>query len=53
VYLKKAAVAYETGLQDYKSALAVYTQIKTKYPASYEAQNIDKYIERAKILLQK
>jgi tetratricopeptide (TPR) repeat protein len=52
-YLKKAATAYETGLQDYKNALEIYTQIKNKYPSAYEAQTIDKYIERAKILLQK
>lgn len=51
-YLKKAATAYES-LSDYKNALEIYNRIKSKYPASFEAQSIDKYIERAGFLLQK
>src|SRR5215470_8767231 len=47
IYLKKAAVAYES-LEDYKSALEIYTIIKTKYPKSLEATTSEKYIERAK-----
>jgi tetratricopeptide (TPR) repeat protein len=49
VYLKKAAIAYES-LSDYENALKIYNQIKSKYPNSYEAQTIDKYIERVKLL---
>ncbi|MDR1562031.1 MAG: tetratricopeptide repeat protein [Dysgonamonadaceae bacterium] len=52
IYLKKAATAYES-LSDYKNALDIYKQIKNKYPASGEAQAIDKYIERAKLLQTK
>jgi tetratricopeptide (TPR) repeat protein len=51
IYLKKAAVAYES-LGDYKEALKAYNKIKTKYPESQEAANIDKYIERAKDLVK-
>jgi tetratricopeptide (TPR) repeat protein len=51
VYLKKAAVVYEK-TQNYKSALDIYNTIKTKYPESQEAANIDKYIERAKSLIK-
>jgi len=53
LYLKKAANAYEQGLKDYRKALDVYTQIKNKYPNSPEGNNIDKYIERSKLLIQK
>ena len=45
-YLKKAAVAYES-LANYKAAVNAYKTIKTKYPASTEAQTIDKYIIKA------
>lgn len=51
IYLQKAGIAYES-LQDYKSALEMYTSIKTQYPESMEANSIDKYIERAKALLK-
>lgn len=51
VYLKKAATVYES-LSDYKNALDIYTQIKNKYPNSAEAQSIDKYIERANLLIK-
>ena len=50
--LAKAALIYES-LEDYKSALDIYNTIKTKYPESQEASNIEKYIERAKILSNK
>jgi tetratricopeptide (TPR) repeat protein len=46
IYLKKAGRAYEH-LGDYKGALEVYTKIKEKYPTGTEAQDIDKYIDRA------
>ena len=50
IYLKKAGIAYEH-LQKYDKAVKVYTSIKQKYPASQEANAIDKYIERAKMKL--
>ena len=44
-YLLKAGIAAEDlGRKD--DALAFYEQIKVKYPASVEAQEIDKYISR-------
>jgi tetratricopeptide (TPR) repeat protein len=52
IYLKKQATALESQ-QNYKAALEVYTAIKNRYPSSYEAQGIDRYIERARILSQK
>jgi len=48
IYLKKAGVAYEH-LLDYSKALKSYQTIKDKYPLSSEANEIDKYIERAKL----
>lgn len=45
VYLKKAGYAYEDkGMKE--EALKMYTQIKTDFPDSQEAQQIDKYIGR-------
>ncbi|MDH8702392.1 tetratricopeptide (TPR) repeat protein [Dysgonomonadaceae bacterium PH5-43] len=52
IYLNKAAKAYES-LEDYKSALDLFTTIKTKYPQSKEANVVDKYITRNKALLNK
>jgi tetratricopeptide (TPR) repeat protein len=46
VYLKKAGRAYEH-LKNYREAVKVYTSIKEKYPASPDAQDIDKYIDQA------
>ena len=51
IYLKKMALAYEN-LADYKGALEAYNTIKTKYPESQEASDVDKYIERAKELVK-
>lgn len=48
IYLKKAGIAYES-LGDFKSALKVYQTIKDKYMNSFEASDIDKYIERASL----
>ncbi|WP_342646813.1 tetratricopeptide repeat protein [Mucilaginibacter sp. CSA2-8R] len=45
-YLKKLGLVYEAR-NDSKSALETYQKIKTDYPASAEAQNIDAYIARA------
>lgn len=52
IYLKKAGIAYES-LNQYKDAIKVYTEIKEKYNLSTEASDIDKYITRAEILLNK
>ena len=51
IYLRKAAIAYES-IGDYKAALEIYTTIQSKYPQSQEASTIDKFIERAKIMMQ-
>ena len=48
IYLKKAGIAYES-LGQYPQAVKVYTAIKDQYPASMEANDIEKYIERAKM----
>lgn len=45
-YLKKLGLVYEAR-NDYKTAADTYKQIKTDYPESAEAQNIDEYIARA------
>jgi tetratricopeptide (TPR) repeat protein len=45
VYLKKAGYAYEDQGKK-EDALKMYTQIKTDFPDSQEAQQIDKYIGR-------
>ncbi|MDR1984551.1 MAG: tetratricopeptide repeat protein [Prevotellaceae bacterium] len=47
-YLMKAGLAYEH-LGKYADALKVYKKIKTHYNKTVEAQEIDKYIERAEI----
>ncbi len=52
IYLKKAGIAYES-LKEYNKALEAYNSIKTKYPASQEASEIDKYIDRAELLNKK
>lgn len=46
IYLKKLGLAYEAEKQ-YSSAADAYTQLKTTYPESQEAQSIDAYISRA------
>jgi tetratricopeptide (TPR) repeat protein len=51
-YLMKATAVYEK-LGQYSSALKLYEEIKYKYPESSEANAIDKYIERVKILASK
>ena len=47
IYLKKAGLAYEN-LNKFKEAVTIYERIKTDFPKSTEAQDIDKYIARAK-----
>ena len=49
IYLKKAGIAYEK-LNDYTKAVAAYTSIKDKYPNSQEANDIQKYIDKAEAL---
>jgi tetratricopeptide (TPR) repeat protein len=51
-YMMKAAAVYEK-LGQYSKALQLYEEIKYKYPESIEANTIDKYIERVKILASK
>jgi tetratricopeptide (TPR) repeat protein len=52
VFLQKAAFAYEE-LKNYDKALELYNQIKTKYPNSMEASEVDKYISRINTLQNK
>ncbi|NWJ51156.1 MAG: tetratricopeptide repeat protein [Bacteroidetes bacterium] len=52
VFLQKAAFAYEE-LKNYDKALELYNQIKTKYPNSMEASEVDKYIAKIKTLQNK
>lgn len=51
IYLKKAGVAYESK-GEYDKAVEVYAKIKDKYFKSNEAQDIEKYIERANALIK-
>lgn len=45
-YLKKVGLVYEAR-KDFKGAAEAYNKIKSEYPTSNEAQNIDAYIARA------
>lgn len=47
VFLQKAAFANEE-LKNYDKALELYNKIKTKYPNSMEASEVDKYIAKIK-----
>ncbi len=49
ICLKKAGLAFEE-LKDTEKAIEVYTTIKEKYFNTPEAADIDKYIERAKLV---
>lgn len=49
IYLMKAGNIYEKQGK-YEDAIQAYTSIKDKYFDSYQAMNIDKYIDRAKVL---
>ena len=51
IYLRKAADAYES-LGDYKAALEMHTAIQSNYPQSPEAGSVERYIERAKKMMQ-
>jgi TolA-binding protein len=50
LYLKKLGLVYEAQ-NDNKSAVDAYKSIKTDYPTSTEAQNIDEYIARVEAKL--
>ncbi len=43
-------MAYEN-LSNYANALKIYEQIKLEYYTTNEGRNVDKYIARAKIML--
>ncbi len=50
VYMMKAASLLET-MDELEDALALYEEIKEKYPTSTEGTNIDKFIARIKLKL--
>ena len=50
VYMMKAASLLET-MDELEDALALYEEIKEKYPTSTEGTNIDKFIARVKLKL--
>jgi len=50
VYMMKAAKLLES-MDELEDAMALYQEIKTKYPESTEATNVDRYIARVKIKL--
>lgn len=50
LYLKKLGLVYEAQ-NDYKGADEAYKKIKSEYPDSPQAQNIDEYIARAEAKL--
>lgn len=50
VYMMKAARLLES-MDELEDALALYKEIKAKYPETTEGQNVDKYIARVEIKL--
>lgn len=52
LFLLKAAWTYEE-LGEYSKALRIYERIKSDFPRSEEARDIEKYIERAKLIVEK
>ncbi|MCK4664795.1 MAG: tetratricopeptide repeat protein [Bacteroidales bacterium] len=52
IYVMKAAQIYEE-LNEFEKALELYYKIEKDYPKSQEGRYIEKYITRAKLLLQK
>lgn len=50
IYLKKAGLVYEK-MENYDKAVEVYKEIKSQYPNSDEARDIEKYIAGAEIKL--
>jgi len=51
IYLKKCGIAYEAKA-DYAKAVECYEDLKTNYPNSIEASDIERYISRAKGLVK-
>lgn len=51
IYMMKAATLMES-MDELESAVAVYEEIKTKYPDSPEASNVDRYIARVNLNLE-
>lgn len=49
IFLMKMAMIHEMK-KDYKASLAIYNEIKTDFPNTTEARDIDKYIGRAEAL---
>ena len=52
MFLQKQGLAEELS-GNYTAAIAVYNKIKTEYPNSVEARDVEKYIERAEIEARK
>lgn len=52
LFLQKAAFAYEE-MKSFDKALEIYEKIKTKYPNSLEAMDVDKYIAKIKTVQNK
>ena len=52
VYMLKAAAILES-MNKYNDALDIYNELKKKFPNSTEGRNIDKYIARAQVNLEK
>lgn len=51
IYLQKAGMAYEL-MGDFKKALAAYEKIEKDFAKSAEARDIEKYITRAKAMME-
>lgn len=51
IYLKKCGIAHEAN-SDFKAAIKCYEEIKADFPQSAEANDIDKFIARAKELVK-
>lgn len=50
IYMMKAANLLES-MDELEDALALYKEIKQKYPDSTEGRNIEKYISRVEVKL--
>lgn len=51
IYLMKAGVAYEE-MGNYQGAFEVYEKIKNQFPKTVEAQNVPRYMARAKAMAE-
>ncbi|GAH52704.1 unnamed protein product, partial [marine sediment metagenome] len=50
IYLMKAGQVYESQ-EKFQKALETYQKIKDNYPESQEAQKIEKYIAKVKLMI--